>query len=478
MSQELIGACGAAVGSDEYFYRINQGTLLSRFLPTLSEYQYSVAFEQLSGQCAAVIDEIYSDLQNAAPIVPDLSPEHKENLIRLIGNLEETVLLYAPTYTNAGGCLQLLSIEELTEQGSILGIWGMDIGSYSYMQSKCSAIFPSSLIDPLTSISQMALSDLAGIADQIASDIDTGINQHHYIRDENGDALRRAIHELKRCNYTMLSLDDSKVKDLCWYHGISRDEVAALQKALNKLPGFDILTEDGVYGEKTSSTYRNFLDILAHGAFPSLTFIDPLQSASTGVQIRTKTTKSGQAFSQIFMDGTKWPIFRADRHRFGADPDFPHINVSSTNHAPAWQKSIADSLDHRGISEKAYDVLKNFDDTAKIVKAGGRVLLVAGIVIDAVELGNAIQTDLNDADQKLGKTTVSAGMSIIGSWGGGALGAKFGAYIGAGIGTAIFPGVGTLIGGAVGGLALGIAGSAGGSALGEWVVEITDIWEQ
>ena len=102
---------------------------------------------------------------------------------------------------------------------------------------------------------------------------------------------------------------------------------------------------------------------------------------------------------------------------------------------------------------------------------------VAGVVVDAIELGSALQSDLNDADQKLGKTTARASISIIGSWGGGALGAKAGAYVGAGIGTAILPGVGTLVGGVVGGLILGVAGSAAGSALGEWVVDITDIWE-
>lgn len=40
----------------------------------------------------------------------------------------------------------------------------------------------------------------------------------------------------------------------------------------------------------------------------------------------------------------------------------------------------------------------------------------------------------------------------------------------------IFPGPGTLIGGAVGSFVLGIAGSMGG-ALGEWVVDISNIWE-
>ena len=122
-------------------------------------------------------------------------------------------------------------------------------------------------------------------------------------------------------------------------------------------------------------------------------------------------------------------------------------------------------------------MLKNFDDTAKIIKIGGKILLVAGVIADAIVLGDAIHADLNDADQKLGKPTAQTGASIIGSWGGGVLGAGAGAYIGAGIGSAIFPGPGTMIGGAVGGFVLGIAGSISGGALGEWVVDISNIWE-
>jgi len=138
---------------------------------------------------------------------------------------------------------------------------------------------------------------------------------------------------------------------------------------------------------------------------------------------------------------------------------------------------MADALDHQEIPDWAYDLLKNFDDTAKIIKIGGKILLVSGVIADAIVLGDAIHTDLNDADKKLGKLTAQTGASIIGSWGGGALGAEAGAYIGAGIGSMIFPGPGTLVGGAVGSLVLGIAGSIGGGALGEWVVDISNIWK-
>ena len=88
------------------------------------------------------------------------------------------------------------------------------------------------------------------------------------------------------------------ITKLCWYQDVPRDQVLALQKALNKIPEFDTLTEDGVYGQKTSSSLEQILDGLTHGAFPSLTYINPLQTSITGIETTLKTTKSLSVNSQ------------------------------------------------------------------------------------------------------------------------------------------------------------------------------------
>lgn len=65
----------------------------------------------------------------------------------------------------------------------------------------------------------------------------------------------------------------------------------------------------------------------------------------------------------------------------------------------------AGKWDHFGISNKAYDALKSFDQTAKVIKVSGKTLLITGIIADTISLGKAIESDLKDADRKLGKTT-------------------------------------------------------------------------
>lgn len=463
--------------SSDYFDRLNQEAIFSQYMMS-DGYQYSMAVGRLCSRCVAVIDEIYSDLLDISSTFRELPSENRENLLRLIDNLEEAANFMFPAYTSADSCRDILiNDREKVGYGGFDSIWGNDIGSSSYIRSKCSSIFSSTLSTPLDSIVQTIALDLNNIASQIASDLDLGVNSHFYMRDENGDMIRSAIQALEQCNCSVLSFYSTKVSQLCWYRDTPKDEVLELQKALNTISSSGMLTEDGVYGEKTSAKYHDLLSGLTHGSFPSLTYINPLRSSLSGVRVVSKTTKSGQVFSQIFVDGTKWPVFRADRHRYGADLNFAHINVDAPDGAPAWQKSLAKHLDHKGISDDAYDLLKNFDDTAKIVKIGGKVLLAAGVVIDALELAESIHTDLSDADQKLGKMTATTSISIVGSWGGGALGAKAGTALGAGIGTAILPGLGTAIGGVVGGLVLGVVGSSAGSSLGEWIVDITDVWE-
>ena len=120
---------------------------------------------------------------------------------------------------------------------------------------------------------------------------------------------------------------------------------------------------------------------------------------------------------------------------------------------------------------------KNFTKVGKVIRIGGKSLLVAGVLLDTLELGNIVIDDLNDADKKIGKKTGITVAQIGGRWAGATAGAKIGAMAGAGIGTAVAPGIGTAIGGAVLGLAGGTAGAIGGEAFVNWVFDITDLEE-
>lgn len=123
------------------------------------------------------------------------------------------------------------------------------------------------------------------------------------------------------------------------------------------------------------------------------------------------------------------------------------------------------------ITEDAFLKLAHFERGAKVVKIAGRILLVTGAALDAVEIGTTMYADLNDADGKLGRSTITTAASIAGEWGGSIAGAKLGAMAGAALGSAVLPGPGTLIGGFVVGLVGGVAGAVAGDTFGNWLAE-------
>lgn len=214
-----------------------------------------------------------------------------------------------------------------------------------------------------------------------------------------------------------------------------------------------------------------------------LSYVDILQSDITGITHRLIsknsliTLKNGKQVNleySILMQkigGKDRAIFRLDK---------PHIKDGKMlgyhiNYDGAASKYIVNSLDHREISEAMYLRFRNFQKIGKVVRIGGKVLLVAGILLDTMELGNTVIDDLNDADKKIGKKTGMAAAEIGSRWAGATIGAKLGAMAGSGIGTAVAPGLGTAIGGAVLGLAGGIAGAVGGEEFANWVFDITDL---
>lgn len=318
--------------------------------------------------------------------------------------------------------------------------------------------------------------NLEQLVRELERDLEQGLRDNDYVRDENADGLRTALKQLERCGIQCYSLE-STVDDLAWFVGGDEDKIRRLQCKLNELKIGGHLTEDGIYGKKTDTVRSALLDELARGTIPTLRWIDPLQSNSTGIRAATKTAKDGRSFSRLIRDGSNTPLFRADLHPYKGNSNYYHVNVDTLPDAPVHQQNLAKRLDHAEISKEAYDVLKDFQTSAKKVRIAGRVLLVAGSVLDVLELCSTIDDDLHDADRKIGKKTYSSAAEIGGSWAGSALGAKGGAWAGAAIGTAVLPGVGTAAGGIAGGLVLGVAGSFAGSSLGKWVVDMTEIGE-
>ncbi|MCI8705012.1 MAG: hypothetical protein HFE60_12250 [Anaerotignum sp.] len=237
------------------------------------------------------------------------------------------------------------------------------------------------------------------------------------------------------------------------------------------------MKEDGIYGKATRTAWNIFFTTLVKGPAPVLAWTDFLQSEYTHINLEFKETASGK-FLRLGADGESQKLLRLDKHSYrGKDgiyvKDYYHFNIDTLPDASPRQIKLAKKLDHIEISGEAYNLLKNFDNTAKVVRIAGRTLLVVGIVADTISLGQAINEDLNDADKKIGKRTYTEVARIGGGWADAIAGAKAGAVIGGMAASSALPGAGTVIGAAGGALILGIIDGLGGSALAEYIVDIS-----
>ena len=373
------------------------------------------------------------------------------------------------------------------------GKCGYAIGSSGYLNAIESEVFGKSL--PMTYSAAWGSPDYEGflhdgirmITEQLERDLDDASRENYYITDETARKLKDAVSELSQCGISTFSLE-SKIEKLAWFVGGDSTKILQLQRDLNEL-GFGRLTEDGVYGKKTLQALDAFHNEFARGTYPILTKINPLQSESTGIKLNP-IKSNGIDYASLLDVSARSTNIKNGKNRgitvFRADIDDEigyHFNtvygpkIKSGEYVPSseLQREVINKLNHTQIDEKAYRILKDFDGHAKKVRVAGRVLAVMGVALDALEIAEAVERDLNDADRKLGRTTSSAVASIVGSWGLGVAGAKSGAALGAAIGTAILPGVGTAIGGTAGGLVLGIVGSSFGSRLGNYIIDITEL---
>ena len=222
------------------------------------------------------------------------------------------------------------------------------------------------------------------------------------------------------------------------------------------------LKEDGVYGSETLSAWNEFCSLIVKGSVPTLVWTKPLQSELTHINLNFKETSIGN-FLWLGYDGSETRLLRLDKHPYKKDGkrinEYYHFNVGAMSDALDRQKKLAEKIDHSEITKDAYNLLKNFDSTAKIIRVSGKTLLVTNVIAETISLGQAVYSDLQDADRKIGKSTYREIARISGSWAGSAAGAKVGAMVGAAAGTAVLPGLGTAVGCTMGALILGVTGS-------------------
>jgi len=359
------------------------------------------------------------------------------------------------------------------------GKCGHTVGSRSYMEYMETKVFGTVVsVFGNPDYARFLRDALRSVADHLERDLDNAIRENDYITDQTADSLKAVVGELDHCGVSTGALN-SKIEKLAWFVGGDPAKIRRLQKELNALGCGDRLTEDGVYGPKTQTAWLQFIRELENGTVPTLRWVDILQSEKTGIEIGATKVGEAAGLHNAFAYG-KYPYIRIDPPHPGQTGgfrgevkpiDYNHINFGGVENSNRVYEWIRKKYNHYPLDDRAYNALKDLPTAGKKVRIAGKVLLVAGVALDVLELGLAVNADLKDADKKLGKTTVSTAVSIGSAWAGAALFAKGGMALGAATGPAapIVTPILTLVGGAVGAITF--------SRLGKYVVDITYVEE-
>ena len=101
--------------------------------------------------------------------------------------------------------------------------------------------------------------NLERIVRELERDLEQGLRDNDYIRDENADNLRAALKQLERCGVRCYSLERT-VDDLAWFVGGDADKIREVQRLLNATGLVSRLQEDGVYGKETAKAEEHIVD--------------------------------------------------------------------------------------------------------------------------------------------------------------------------------------------------------------------------
>lgn len=214
------------------------------------------------------------------------------------------------------------------------------------------------------------------IAAAIAKDISDASESNNFMRHENGQTIETVLNSLKSCGVTGLDTTIKKVTALSWYVDLDKEKIKKLQRLLVEL-GYGYLVVDGIYSEATDTAWGNFMRELEYGDL-----------------IQVKVLEAEQ-----FVD---------------------NVNVAVEMANQANQATMVPVLMERGgavTTEAVEQILKEGMKSSTLIKIGQRRIIIWGVVLDLLEVGDSVRKDLNNLDNTISKKTFQKILGKSAKWG-------------------------------------------------------------
>ena len=213
------------------------------------------------------------------------------------------------------------------------------------------------------------------IAAAIVKDINDASEQNNFMRYSNGQNIQKALNKLKSCGITGLDSTIKKVDTLSWYIDLDNAKVKRLQNLLIEL-GYGPLIADGIYSEVTDNAWGRFMRDLEYGDLIQVNLVEAeklVDNANVLVEMSNQLNQT--AMASILIDRGK-------------------------------------TVTTKEVEKLLLEGIKS----SEMIKIGQRKILVWGIALDILEIGDAIRKNLKTFDNMMTKKTFTKMLSKEFKW--------------------------------------------------------------
>ncbi len=109
MSKQATGEGGVILGSSAYWERVNRSTIFGKLMQNAAATNYQKTLRDTASRAAAAVEEVYTDLQKNADILPDMPVENRNALAKQMRGLYDVCRMCGVSCSHGLDCVTILN---------------------------------------------------------------------------------------------------------------------------------------------------------------------------------------------------------------------------------------------------------------------------------------------------------------------------------------------------------------------------------
>ncbi|MBQ3497432.1 MAG: hypothetical protein IJA73_04810 [Oscillospiraceae bacterium] len=109
MSKQATGEGGVILGGGAYWERVNRSTIFGKLMQNVAATNYQKTLRDTASRAAAAVEEVYTDLQKNADILPDMPVENRNALAKQMRGLYDVCRMCGVSCSHGTDCVTILN---------------------------------------------------------------------------------------------------------------------------------------------------------------------------------------------------------------------------------------------------------------------------------------------------------------------------------------------------------------------------------